>query len=233
MTDDAADHSALMDRREALRRASLLLGGALAAPTIAGVLGGCRGDDAGETQAGRALTAVQLAMTAAIAEHIIPATDTPGAREAGVHGFIDRMLADYYDAADRARFAAGLEDVDARARRAFGRPFLQCAADRQQALVAELDREAFARPAPAATSPATAASRQTERGVAGAPVAAQQATAQQATASPPFMRTMKELTVVGYYTSRLGATRELRHEPVPGRFDGCVPLAQVGRTWAV
>lgn len=49
----------------------------------------------------------------------------------------------------------------------------------------------------------------------------------------PFMRRMKELTLVGYYTSEVGATQELRHEPVPGRFDGCVPFAQIGRTWAV
>ena len=222
-----------VDRREALRRAALLLGGALAAPTIAGVLGGCGGDDVGQAQAAGALTAAQLAMTAAIAEHIIPATDTPGAREAGVHGFIDRMLAEYYDAADRARFVAGLEDIDARARRAYGRPFMQCPAERQRALLAELDREAFARPAPAATRPATgtAASGETERGGTGTPVVAQQATASQH--GLPFMRTMKELTVVGYYTSQAGATRELRHAPVPGRFDGCVPLAQVGRTWAV
>jgi hypothetical protein len=44
---------------------------------------------------------------------------------------------------------------------------------------------------------------------------------------------MKELTLVGYYTSEIGATRELHHAPVPGRYDGCVPLAQVGRTWAL
>jgi hypothetical protein len=50
---------------------------------------------------------------------------------------------------------------------------------------------------------------------------------------PSFFRTFKELTLVGYYTSEIGATRELHHAPVPGRYDGCVPLAQVGRTWAV
>ena len=49
----------------------------------------------------------------------------------------------------------------------------------------------------------------------------------------PFFRTLKDLTLVGYYTSEIGATRELHHVPVPGRYDGCVPLAQVGRTWAV
>jgi hypothetical protein len=58
-----------------------------------------------------------------------------------------------------------------------------------------------------------------------------------ATADPlhavPFFRTMKELTLLGYYTSQPGATRELQHNPVPGRFDGCVPLSKVGRAWAV
>jgi len=49
----------------------------------------------------------------------------------------------------------------------------------------------------------------------------------------PFFRTMKELTLVGFYTSEAGATRELRHAPVPGRFEGCVPLDQIGRAWAV
>src|SRR2546428_751816 len=52
-------------------------------------------------------------------------------------------------------------------------------------------------------------------------------------APPPFFRTMKELTLVGYYTSEIGATRELRHAPVPGRFEGCVPLDRIGRAWAV
>jgi hypothetical protein len=44
---------------------------------------------------------------------------------------------------------------------------------------------------------------------------------------------MKELTLVGYYTSEPGATQELRHEPVPGRYQACVPLSEIGRAWAV
>ena len=49
----------------------------------------------------------------------------------------------------------------------------------------------------------------------------------------PFFRTMKELTLLGYYTSEPGATKELRYVPVPGRFEGCVPMSRVGRAWAV
>jgi hypothetical protein len=49
----------------------------------------------------------------------------------------------------------------------------------------------------------------------------------------PWFRTLKELTVLGYYTSEIGATKELRHVAIPERFEGCVPLTEIGRTWAV
>jgi gluconate 2-dehydrogenase gamma chain len=201
-SNDARHAQHPIDRREALRRAALLLGGALAAPTVAGVLAGCEArhmpDGAWKP---RALTPDQADLIATIADHILPETDTPGARAVGVHRFIDAMLAESYPTEDRERFLAGLADVDARARRTCGRAFLQCATTDQRALLVQLDREAFATP----TGPDEA----------------------------PFFRTMKELTLVGYYTSEIGATRELRHAAVPGRFEGCVPLSAIGRTWAV
>jgi hypothetical protein len=54
-----------------------------------------------------------------------------------------------------------------------------------------------------------------------------------ANAAPHFFRTMKELTLVGYYTSEGGATKELQYDPAPGRFEGCVPMSRIGRAWAV
>jgi gluconate 2-dehydrogenase gamma chain len=174
-----------IDRREALRRAALLLGGVLSAPLAAGVLAGCeaRGVPDG-TWRPRALTPDQAELVATIAEQILPETDTPGARAVGVHRFIDALLAESYSAEQRERFVAALADL--------GRAFRTSRPDQQRALLERLDRDAA-----------------------------------------PFFRTLKELTLVGYYTSEVGATRELHHVPVPGRYDGCVPLAQVGRTWAV
>ena len=182
-----------IDRREALRRAALVLGGVLSAPMVAGVLAGCeaRRAPAGAWQP-RALTPDQADLVATIAEHILPETDTPGARAVGVHRFIDAMLAEAYAAEERQRFVAGLADVDRRARSTHGRTFLECPAAEQRALLDMLDRS-----------------------------------------SDPAFRALKELTLLGYYTSEIGATRELRHVAVPGRFEGCVPLTQVGRTWAV
>lgn len=47
-----------------------------------------------------------------------------------------------------------------------------------------------------------------------------------------FFEEFKELTLVGYFTSQIGAEEELRYEQYPGPYQGCVPFEQVGRTWA-
>src|SRR6059058_958342 len=139
MTQTSNDPQRTIDRREALRRAALLLGGALSASTVAGVLAGCEaGRPPNGAWAPRALSSDQLELAATIAEHILPETDTPGARSVGVHRFIDAMLADSYPTEQRQRFLAGLGDVDARAQRTCGRPFLRCGAAEQRAL---LDRK--------------------------------------------------------------------------------------------
>lgn len=48
----------------------------------------------------------------------------------------------------------------------------------------------------------------------------------------PFFSMMKEFTVVGYYTSEIGAAQELRSDLIPGYFDGCMPYSEVGRAWS-
>lgn len=199
------------------------------------MLAGC---DAGKTSTEswkpQVLREGQVELVATIAEHIIPETDTVGARAAAVHRFVDAMLAQHYRPEERQRFLAGLADVDARARRQHGNAFLNCDPSQQRAILEELDREAY----PPRTRAQTVAepSSETERGGGGTPPTnGRTDTTRQAalrTAEQPFMRMMKELTVLGYYTSEMGATRELRYERVPGRYQGCVPFTTVGRTWA-
>ncbi|MFH5833590.1 gluconate 2-dehydrogenase subunit 3 family protein [Halalkalibaculum sp. DA3122] len=48
----------------------------------------------------------------------------------------------------------------------------------------------------------------------------------------PFFAMMKEYTLVGYYTSEIGATQELEWNHVAGRYDGCYPYNEVGRAWS-
>lgn len=230
----------LITRREALARAAWLLGGAVSAPTVAGLLAGC-GRDAPDP-AGSPLTADQSSLISAIAEHIIPETDTPGARGAGVGTFIEHMLTTYYPADERDLFLAGLAATDERANEINGQRFLECTSEQQLALLQALDREAFAARAPVPDEPPAVDVRErTDASGSQLPAEVQADTVEWIhgeTAGPgrtpaPFFRTMKELTVVGYYTSEIGATRELRHAAIPGRYEGCVPLGDIGRTWAV
>ena len=101
-----------MDRREALKRVGMLMGGALSASTIAGVMSGCQPGPATEPFVPETLTGGQNDLVTSITELIIPETDTPGARAARVHEFIDRMLSDWYEDDERDHFQAELATVD-------------------------------------------------------------------------------------------------------------------------
>jgi hypothetical protein len=43
---------------------------------------------------------------------------------------------------------------------------------------------------------------------------------------------MKQLTMLGYFTSEVGSTQALRYVPVPGKYEGCIPYKKGDRAWA-
>ncbi len=188
-----------MNRREALQRAGLVLGYAVSAPVLAGILNGCKAQPEltykpvffNEDQAG---------LISEVAEIIIPRTDTPGAKDTGVPGFIDQILRECYKKEDQDRFMAGLKAFDEGAKSSMGDSFMGLDPAKQQEYVKKVHDEAIA----AKIDPK-------ER---------------------PFILMVKELTVVGFFTSKPGATQVLQYEAVPGAFHGCLPLAEVGKTWA-
>ncbi|SDM17682.1 Gluconate 2-dehydrogenase subunit 3 [Catalinimonas alkaloidigena] len=51
--------------------------------------------------------------------------------------------------------------------------------------------------------------------------------------SPHYFTLIKQLTLWGYFTSEVGATKALRYLPVPGRYDGCVPYEKGEKAWAL
>ena len=144
----------------------------------------------------RALDPHQNATVATIAELIIPKTDTPGAREAGVPAFIDVMLAEWGDDDQRKVFTAGLANVDERSRALFGKDFIASSAEQQVQILTDLDAE-------------LARLRDTKSDT-----------------SKNFFQGMKWLALTGYYTSEVGATTEQHFRIVPGRYEPCYPLEQ-------
>ena len=99
-----------MKRREAIKRTAYLMGGVIFAPTIAGVMKGCTPSD--EIWTPVFFNQNQAAIVNALADTIIPETDTPGAVNVGVPGFIERMVTDIYTEEHRSLFIEGLNDFD-------------------------------------------------------------------------------------------------------------------------
>src|SRR5438093_13477866 len=84
----------------------------------------------------------QSETVATMAELIIPATDTPGARAAQVDRFIDLLLAEWATDDDRKQFLEGLADVDARARAGSAADFLGATEAQRSTILTALDAEA-------------------------------------------------------------------------------------------
>ncbi len=189
----AAPSATPISRREAIRRATLLLGVALSPALLER---GLRAQAAGSAP-GRsaALNPRQAATVAAVAERIIPRTDTPGAAEVGLPAFIDLMYGEYLPPEERAMFAAGLAEVEAQSAAAHGHSFPVLTPAQQDALLQPIAQRAQ-------TQPRT------------------------------FFHQMRELTLLGYFTSEPVGRNVLHYDPIPGRLDGCIPLAEVGdRAW--
>ena len=211
-TPGSGGGSSGIDRREAVRRIAVLLGGAVSTPTLTGLLAGCTPPGSDAPYVPRTLSRAQLRRVETIAEHIIPETDTPGASAARVHDYVDMMLSDFYSDAAREQFLLELDRVDDVATSVVGKSFDSASPDERRVVLEALDEAAF--PDPTARPEVAAAIE-----------------ARIAAGDPPFMRTMKELTVSGYYTSEVGQTLELRLVPF-GSYDADIPFDDVGRSWA-
>jgi hypothetical protein len=115
----------LIDRREALRKTALLMGAAVSASAIAGILNGCKATP-DLTYKPVFFSEDQARLVSELAEIILPKTNTPGAKEVGVPTFIDRMLAQCYKKEDQEFFIAGLTAFEEEAKKSFGDNFIYC-----------------------------------------------------------------------------------------------------------
>jgi gluconate 2-dehydrogenase gamma chain len=253
-----------MNRRDAIQRAGLVLGYAVSAPVLSGLLKGCKPEPE-LTYKPDFFSASQARIVSEVAEIIIPKTDTPGAKDVGVPGFIDKMLKECYKKSDQKRYLAALKAFEEEAKETQGDNFLDLDAAKQVTFIKTLNQQAvdglkefdsirrqymgkqynedFTEEiskqygAPEVT-PATDSTRLIvyfRNGNFNLGIDNETRKIMEVFRKPDarqFILTTKELTIVGFFTSEPGATQVLQYEAVPGAFKGCVPLAQVGKTWA-
>ena len=157
-------------------------------------------------------TDAQRQLVRNLVETIIPRTDTPGALDAKADHFIELTVAHYMTADERKTFVAGLTE-------------LQADIDRQKdkALDTALDKE----------TELTQLMEQLEEQSSGATwyqLGSRVGNGFDSTA--PFICQLKELTALGFFMSEVGATQVLRHNPMPGNFEGETILATDQPSWA-
>lgn len=152
--------------------------------------------DAADSQLPLPFSRAEIGFLDEVAETIIPRTDTPGARDAAVGEFIARYAAACDPPEHIELLRTGMSDLDARMHARQGQGFTQAPGAARTALLTDLDREAKAQ-----------ASRADE------------------SSAPHYFTLMKQLTLLGFFTSEAGSTRVARYRPVPGPYRGCIPYS--------
>ena len=187
----------MMKRRDAISQIALLLGGAFTAPTLMAM--DVRNGNSSIAASDFSLSDAQRKIVSAVAEHIIPRTSTPGAIDAGVPSFIEMMLQDCYKKPEHYSFLKGVNDL-AKAN------FLAQPASSQVAMLTLLEantKDLMKGYSQKKIKVGDNIDKDTLEGANGV----------------PFWRLMKELTLLGYYTSEKGAQASFNYEPTPGKYE--------------
>lgn len=197
-----SEHSFDIDRREALRRVSAMLGG-VALIGGSSLIAACSNDRKPAEQAVAAgntigeFTPQDVAFLDEVADTILPTTSTPGAKAAKVGAFMALMVTDTYEPKDQQTFRDGMKQLEEASQKANNATFMKSTPEQRLALLTTLDREANAD-----------------------------------NAVTHYFRMMKQLTLLGYFTSEIGCTMAMRYIESPGRYDPCAPYAPGEKSWA-
>ena len=241
---DRGDESAMIDRREAIRRVTALLGG-MALVGGGALMTGCR--DRSEVARATTFSAEDVAFLDEVADTILPETKTPGAKAAKVGAFMALMVTDTYDPDDQQHFRDGMRKLDEESMKENKLSFMKASPQQRLALLERLDKEqkgdADGRSKAAKERDAKKAAADSAAGEADKRLPDQRkenavggdgSGAAAITKDPPkhYFRMMKELTLLGYFTSEIGYTKAMRYVESPGRFDPCLPYAPGETSWA-
>ncbi|HMP91280.1 MAG TPA: gluconate 2-dehydrogenase subunit 3 family protein [Phnomibacter sp.] len=145
----------------------------------------------------------QVKLMDEIADTIIPDTSTPGAKAAQVGAFMALMVQDCYTPADQKVFTEGLIKIEEASKAKYGKSFMDITPAQRTEMLTALDAEQK-----------------------------EYQSKKQKDDPAHYFRMMKELTLFGYFTSEIGATKALRYVQVPGKYDPCLPYKKGDKAWA-
>ena len=150
------------------------------------------------------LTGDNIAFLDEVGETILPTTTlSPGAKEAKIGEFMNTIVTDCYNEKEQNIFSEGIVTLNEASKTKHSKEFVNLTPEERHGLLLAIDGEA-------SKYKETKKSEDPEH----------------------YYSMMKQLTLWGYFSSEIGATKALRHVAVPGRFDACVPLEKGQKAWA-
>ena len=161
---------------------------------------------AGEAQSKSKYSDSDIQMFDDVAETILPRTDTPGAKDAAVGRFIARYSEACYEPHHIAILQNGIGDIDGQMKRLRGVKFIHAGEEEKRSLLTTIDTQAKQY--------------------------AQTLGPKGDNKLPHYFSLLKQLTLLGFFTSEPGATRVARYRPVPGKYKGCIPYSKGETFWA-
>ncbi|HEY0177156.1 MAG TPA: gluconate 2-dehydrogenase subunit 3 family protein [Pedobacter sp.] len=213
-----------MDRREAVKSVAFLMGGALSATTLGVFLDSCSSPSA--NKGSNLFSAEQDQIITEVADIIIPSTKTPGAKAAGVGPFISKMVRECYPDEAQKAFVKGLEDLEDRSKKEFDNSFLKISVKQREQLLGKLREETIAAQK---AEDAKVKSGDPAKEVLDRPMEAKD---KYPKSTPYFFAIVRDLTLLGYFTSEIGASQAMEYVHIPGRYDGCVDLKPGQRAYS-
>jgi hypothetical protein len=194
-----------MDRREAVKYISILLGASVVGADA--MLLGCKSD----TGRPREFTPDNIAFLNEVGETILPATSTPGAKAANVGEFMKVMVNDTYEEVDQTAFFEGIQKLDAASKKKFDNDFMKISPAQRQELLIEIDKESkdYQKTKVDVFNNTEKEKKNKDNNYKKQRIA------------PHYFMMMKQLTLLGFFTSEAGS-KSVRYVPVPGKFEGCI-----------
>lgn len=205
-----------MDRRELLKMIAVLTGGAVIGGEV--FLSGCKTNTSG----GTTFSAENIALLDEVGETIIPTTDTPGAKAAKVGEYMKTIVTDCYTEAQQKVFTEGMAGLDEACKKLNEKTFMDCTAEQRKAFLITLEKEA------------KEFNKQRDEKDKAAKDKARLEMDPNYVGSPSHYYTMmKQLTLMGYFTSETGSKQALRWMAIPGKYDGAFPYKKGDKAWAI
>jgi len=197
-----------MDRRSALKKTGLIAGAAVVMPSMLSILQSCKNEPRLTWQP-EFFSAEEAQTIATLLDMILPRTETPGALDVKSDIFIDKVISKTYNAEGQKYMRDEIAAFNANCLEHFGANFVDLEQDKRIEVLKEAEKT----------------SGKFNPSIWGTTIGEQEPIG--------FYRSMKSMAIWSYFTSEEIGEKVLNYDPVPGTYEGCKPLAEIGNRWSL